>query len=76
MPPMRGDQEAVNAVRRRPPSSGVRAVGDRAVVDRGDTDGVLVVCQLIDDAVGADAQRAQAAESTAQRVPRVRLALE
>ncbi len=46
------------------------------MADRGDTDGVLIVCQLIDDAVGAHAQRAQTAEPAAQRVPRVRLALE
>ncbi len=46
------------------------------MADRGDTDGVLVVCQLIDDAVGPHAQRAQAAEPSAQRVPCVRLALE
>ena len=34
------------------------------MADRGDTDGVLVVCQLIDDAVGAHTQRAQASEPT------------
>jgi hypothetical protein len=45
------------------------------MADRGDTDGVLFVGQLI-DAVGAHAQRAQAAEPATQRVPCVRLALE
>ncbi len=43
---------------------------------RGDADGVLIVRQLIDDAVGANAQRAQAAEPATQPVPCLRLALE
>jgi hypothetical protein len=46
------------------------------MADRGDTDGVLIVCQLIDDAIGAHAQRAQTAEPTTQLVPCLRLALE
>jgi hypothetical protein len=46
------------------------------MADRGDPDGLLIVCELINDAVGAHAQRAQAREPAAQRVPGVRLALE
>ncbi len=48
-----------------PASAGVGAVGDRAVADRGDANGPVVVGQLVDDAICADAQRAQAVQPTA-----------
>jgi len=46
------------------------------VADRGDADGLVVVGELVDDAVGADAQRSQAAQAAAERVPGERFALE
>jgi hypothetical protein len=41
---------------RAPTSAGVPAVGDRAMADRGDADDLVVVCQLVDDAIRAHAQ--------------------
>lgn len=46
------------------------------MADRGDSDGLVVVCELVDDAIRAHAQRAEAVEPAAERVSRVRIALE
>lgn len=44
--------------------------------DGGDADGLPVVGELVDDAIGADAQGAQAPQAAMQRVANVRVALE
>ena len=46
------------------------------MTDRGDADGLIVVCELIDDAVRAYTQRAQAVQPAAQRVSDVRVPFE
>lgn len=43
--------------------------------DRDDADGLVVLGELVDDAVGACAQGAEPAEPASQRVSGVRLAL-
>src|SRR5205807_2477367 len=54
--------EAISGWHSRRTSAWVRAVGDRAVTDRRDADCLVVVGELIDDAVGAYPQGAQAVQ--------------
>jgi hypothetical protein len=61
---------------RRARVSGVGAVGDGSVADRGDADGVLSVSELIDDAIRADAERAEAFEPPPEFVSGERVAFE
>jgi hypothetical protein len=46
------------------------------VADRGDSYGLVIVCQLVDDAICAYAQRAQAGQPPAEGVSAVGVALE
>jgi hypothetical protein len=46
------------------------------MADGGHADGLVIVCQLVDDAIGAHAQRAEAVQATAQGVSEVGVALE
>jgi hypothetical protein len=62
--------------RGKPRSARVDAIGDAAVADRDHSDRLLGVGELVEDAVGADPQRAQAAKPAAKRVPSSRFALE
>ena len=43
--------------------------------DRCHPDGALVICELIDDSIGADTQRAEAMQPSAERVSGLRIAL-
>jgi hypothetical protein len=57
-------------------SPGVATVGNRAVSSRNNTNCLLGLGELIDDAVGADAKRAQASEAPPQYVAGNRIAFE
>lgn len=57
-------------------SAWIGAISDGAVQDGGDAYGLLVVDELVDDAVAADAQGAQTAQPSSQRMARGRFALE
>lgn len=46
------------------------------MADGGDADGLVIVGQLVDDPIAPHAHRAQAAQTAAQAVPAVGLALE
>ena len=46
------------------------------MADRGDADSLLPIGQLIEDAVGADPQRVQAAQFASQCVPHPRFTLQ
>jgi hypothetical protein len=74
--PSRGSEAAVDGPSRgRRRSAGIGAVRDRSMPDRGDADGLVALGELVDDAVGTDAQGAEAPEPAAQRVSGVWLAL-
>jgi hypothetical protein len=61
---------------RLPTSSRVGTVRDRAVADRTHADRRVVVCELEDDAIGADPQRAQPAEPSMESVSDLRVVLQ
>jgi hypothetical protein len=50
-------------------SAWVGPVRDRAVADRGHTDRLFVVAELVDDAIRANPQRAKTSQPTTQLVP-------
>lgn len=57
-------------------STWVAAVSDGAVADGGDSHRLPAIGQLVKDSIGADPQRAQAAEPPPERMTRLRLALQ
>jgi hypothetical protein len=55
------------------PSTWVSPVRDRPVADRQHADCLVVVCELVDDAIPARAQRAEATQPPPERVSDVRI---
>jgi len=57
-------------------SAGIAAIGGGTVADRGDTNRLPAVSELIEDAVRANPKRIQAAKPPTKQMPRIRFALQ